>query len=102
MLVITFKPLQGRYLMPVAGILWLSICIILGKLKNNVFLIISLVLIILLCVGSLSYNVTNFDGYNEGLRDQSELSNLNNENNVIIYTQRFNYICFSFIKIFSY
>ena len=95
LLVITFKPLQGRYLMPVAGILWLSICIILGKLKNNIFLIISLVLIILLCVGSLSYNVTNFDGYNEGLRDQSELSNLNNENNVIIYTQRFHYICFS-------
>ena len=60
---VVYKPiLIARYLIPSSAVLWFSISILVGKIKNNRILIISIVLIILLCVSGIN-DMINYNDY---------------------------------------
>lgn len=73
LLSVLFKPiLRARYLMPAAGVFWLSISILIGKIKNNKLLLISLVLFIIIGVFS-SYSLIDLNNglYQTGVSNQN-------------------------------
>lgn len=92
---VAFNIFTIRYLVPVASIFWFSVCILIGKLKDNKLLIISLILIIFLCISGVSQTVDSYsDMCNEGSNIIELFENINNNNTVIVYTQQFHYVNF--------
>ena len=77
--------LDGRYLMPVAAMLWLAISIILGKIKNNRLFLIALGLVAILLVCGVAYSAITFDNnYHEGLLEKEYFDNITNDNNSVL------------------
>lgn len=94
-IVLTYKPLVIRYLIPVISLLWLSCAIVIGKIKDRKILVISIILVLLL--GAYGLAVT-YDTNNQIKDDGSEmiaaLDKLNNDSNVIVFNQDFLYVCY--------
>ena len=84
--------MRMRYLVPVYGIFWLSVSVVVGKIKDYRFLMIALILIMVLAAASLT--ITDEDE-NARLKFDEEKSNfldsINNNSSVIIYNTDYGY-----------
>ena len=89
-----FNIFSIRYIVPIGAVLWFSICIYIGKLKNEKVLAISLIIIFIICLTGVSQTINFSNGLNEQGNPIDLLSSLNSEDNVIVYTQEFHYINF--------
>ena len=77
--------LDGRYLMPAAALLWLSMSIILSKIKSKGLFLISLGLITVLLVSGVAYAAMEFDkNYHQGLLEKEYFDNISNDNNSVL------------------
>ena len=83
---IVYKPiLLSRYLIPSAALLWFSISILVGKIKNNKILLISIVLIIFLCISGINDMVDNNEYLlKTGTGNEKILNDVNNNADIII------------------
>ena len=83
---VTFRPvLILRYIIPVCSILWLSIAILVGRIRNNK--ILALLIIALLLLSSISfYNVMDFTDqkYDSGMKEKKALNTIKNDNGSIV------------------
>ena len=87
---IFLKPiLVERYLLPVAGVLWFVFAILIGKIENKKKLAILLVLILILTLGSASYDLNSSIHHEKHYKDYKLIKKLNKKNNIIIYTSNF-------------
>lgn len=94
-LTFTFKPMEIRYLVPSLSILWLTISIFMGKLKNKqTFAVVLAIILLFGCVNII--DTTNFlhDNYDLGFSENELLTEINNDDTIIVYTNIFNYICY--------
>ena len=93
----TFRPLDIRYILPAIVVLWFAIAVLLGKVDTKMLLVISVLAIVMFgTVGILMTNDT-FNVHNkEGLQEKNALSEINNENSVIIYNSSFHYDCYHY------
>ena len=86
-----FKPvLWLRYLVPVSSILWLCLCILIGRIKNDRILIITLAVILLLALVSFA-NVLDEsnDIYKDGLKQQKALDVIDENDSIVIIAGRY-------------
>lgn len=83
---IVYKPiLLSRYLIPSAVVLWFSISILVGKIKNDKILLISIVLIIFLCISGINDMVDNNEYLlKTGTGNEKILNDVNNNADIII------------------
>ncbi len=83
---IFYKPiLIPRYLLPSSAVLWLSISILAGRIKNNKLLIISLFLIFVLCLaGAYDTMQHTSESMQYGPRNDATLTKINNNSDIII------------------
>ena len=97
-LLFTQKSLTIRYLLPVISLFWFTISLLIGKMKNRPLFIIALIFVIIF--GTLGFMMTTnfFNSHdNEALNEKQALSNLNNDNNIIIYNNSFHYDCYHYL-----
>lgn len=87
---VLFTPvLWLRYLVPVSSILWLSICILVGKIKNDRIFVISLLMIFLLVVVSFANTVDDSNGiYKSGLKQQKALDAIDGNDSIVVIAGR--------------
>lgn len=93
----TFRPLDIRYLLPAIVVFWFAIAVLLGKVNTKLLLIIMVLAIVMFgTVGILMTNDT-FNAHNkEGSQEKNALSQINNENSVVIYNSSFHYDCYHY------
>lgn len=88
--------LVARYFIPAIAVFWLSISILIGKIKSNkIFALCLIILLILSIIGIVStfHNVHNL--YNKGEQDLEFINQLNNNDTIIICNSHTNYIFYS-------
>ena len=83
---ITFKPiLLAKCIIPAAGILWLVIAIMIGKIKSERKFLISLALIVLVLISGFALMITTSDYYYQhGMTQKEVLENITQDNNSIV------------------
>ena len=94
-LILTFKPLQVRYLLPIISIFWLSSSILIGKIKNNKMLIITVFLTLILCCAGFANSLNMGNEYHAYLEEQNLLNSFNDENNIVIFNSIFKFVCYN-------
>ena len=94
-LILTFKPLQVRYLLPVISIFWLSSSILIGKMKNKKMLILSVTLVLILCGAGFAGSLDTENDCQAFWAEQSVWHSMNDENNILIISSVFKYACYS-------
>lgn len=93
----TFRPLDIRYILPAIVVFWFAIAVLLGKVNTKLLLIIMIFAIVMFgTVGILMTN-DNLNAHNkEASQEKAFLSQINNENTVIIYNSSFHYDCYHY------
>lgn len=81
-----FKPiLLARCLLPASGILWLTIAIMIGKIKSRrIFLISTAFIVLLLVSGAALMIATSANDYQNAIAQQDVLDNITSDNNSIV------------------
>ena len=93
----TFRPLDIRYILPAIVVLWFAIAVLLGKINTKTLLVVMiLALVVFGTVGILMTNDTLTLHNKEGALEKNALSNINNENTVVIYNSSFHYDCYHY------
>ena len=93
----TFRPLDIRYILPAIVVLWFAISVLLGKINTKTLLMVMiLALVVFGTVGILMTNDTFTLHNKEGALEKNALSNINNENSVVIYNSSFHYDCYHY------
>lgn len=82
-----FGGVNSRYLLPIIGVFWFVVAILLSNLKNKAVFSILLIIVLLFSFSGIYHNfeITK-TVYDERLDEESFLNQLNDENNVIVYT----------------
>lgn len=94
-IVLTYKPLVIRYLIPVISLVWLSSAIIIGRIKDRKILTVSILLILILGISGLAITIDTCNYIKDDGNDIIQaLNDLNNDSNVIVFNQDFLYVCF--------
>lgn len=80
-----FKPiLRARYLLPAIAVFWFAVSVLVGKLKNNKLIVVSLVLILILGISGISVGFNSVSGYyNQGISNQNFLDEIDNNSTII-------------------
>ena len=83
---LTLKPIiRYRYLMASAGVLWLGISILIGKVENNYLQIASIIIILLLAITGVSGLMHTYDkSYDLGLDNKEFFDSINNNDTVVL------------------
>ena len=91
-----FTPvLDGRYLMPAAGVLWFTISIILSKIENKRLFFISLLLIVLLLISGIGNTIHTYEkDYHNGMVQKEYFDNITQNNNSVLIISTKNDICY--------
>lgn len=90
-----FNIFSLRYLVSAGAIFWFSVCILIGKIKDDRLLIISLIAIFIICIAGFAETSNSMNELYTSGSDTLELfDSLNNNDTVIVYTQEFHYINF--------
>ena len=94
---IIYKPiLITRYLIPASAVVWLSISILVGKIKNNKLLLISVILIVLLCVSGVNDVINSNDGLlHQANHYDKVLNDVNHDADIIIINSEYGLLEFS-------
>lgn len=88
-------PTSPRYLVPVSGVLWLSLSIIIDKIEKEKILTIILILLLLMgCLNFISILESTNNIYQSNQKEMNMLNEMNNENSVVIHTRYFEYQCY--------
>ncbi len=94
-IVLTYKPLVIRYLIPVISLLWLSCAIVIGRINDRRILIVSIILVLILGGAGLAITAdTNNQIKDDGPKMVEAVTKLNNDSNVVVFNQDFMYVCF--------
>jgi hypothetical protein len=92
-LAVSFQPVRARYLMPVIGIFWLSVSILLGKIENNKILAILLALILVFSASSILITHDEAISKIEWANERNDfLDSINNDSTVMVYNTNFGYM----------
>lgn len=90
-----FGNMTIRYLVPIYGVLWLVISILLGNLKDKrIFTILTVLVIVLACCNFINVLYSADDLSEKGINESKILEKMNSNDSVVIYTQRFHYYCY--------
>ena len=83
---VTYKPiLITRYLIPSAGIVWLSISVLISKIEDKRILLISAVLILILCISGVNDIIISDENMiHRGNEYDDVLSSVNDDADIII------------------
>ena len=91
-LTVSAREIHVRYLLPVIGVLWLSISITIGKIENSKLLAIMLGFIIVLAGISVILTQEDIsDRFKFNDEKSSFLESINNNNSVVVYDTDFGY-----------
>ncbi|MDO5825547.1 MAG: hypothetical protein Q4Q22_04130 [Methanosphaera sp.] len=94
----TFRLFDIRYILPAITVFWFAIAVLLGKVNTKTLLVIAVVAIIVFgTVGILTTNDTLTAHNKEASPEKYVLSQINNENNVVIYNSSFHYDCYHYM-----
>ncbi|RAP54333.1 MAG: hypothetical protein BZ137_02785 [Methanosphaera sp. rholeuAM130] len=86
-----FKGMTVRYFVAMIAVLWLSIAILLSKVKDNRILLVALILILALGVHGINTTVGDINYHNElGLEQKNVISDINKADNIVIYNNTYN------------
>lgn len=81
-----FKAITVRYFVAAAAVLWLSIAILVSKVKNYKLLLVILILILTLGSHGIITTVKDVNYHNNlDLEQKNVIANINNQDNVVIY-----------------
>lgn len=86
LVIITFKPLEARFFLPVLAIFWLSVSILTSKITNKkLFCILTVLIIVMGCYGICQTLSETGDVYSKATKDLNTIEKINNNGDVIIY-----------------
>lgn len=91
---ILFAPIAVRYLVPLSGIIWFSISVLVGAYeKNKALWLVALVLIVVLGCANFATEVNaSHTLYDTSMTEKQLLEELNTDDTIIIYGSRFIYL----------
>ncbi len=88
---VMFKGLTVRYFVAIMAVLWLSIAMLLSKVKNNRLLLVALIIILVLGANGFNTNMKDINFHNDmGLKEKNITDSINNPNTVVIYNGTYN------------
>ena len=87
---LTYKPvLLARYLIPASAVLWLSISILINKIKDRRIMMYSFALICLLLIVGVGYTISsNITMYNEGMAKENLFNEITQDENASLILAR--------------
>ena len=86
-----FKGITVRYFVAVIAVIWLTIAILLSKIKNYKILLVALILILALGVHGINTTVNDINYHNElGLEQNDVINDINKADNIVIYNGTYN------------
>ena len=93
---VVFRPiLMPRYLLPAAAVMWLTISIMLARIKDRRMFMVSAALItMLLLIGAAATVSTNYDLYKSGLHQKEVLDSITNDSNSMLIINNQNMIMY--------
>ncbi len=93
---VVFRPiLMPRYLLPAAAVMWLTISIMLARIKDRRMFMVSAALIaMLLLIGAAATVSTNDDLYKSGLHQKEVLDSITNDSNSMLIINNQNMIMY--------
>lgn len=91
---IVFAPINARYLIPLSGVLWLAVSILVGTYtRNRKLWMIAVLLILVIGVANFTTEVdASHNLYDTGIKEKKLLNDLNKPDNIIYYSTRFAYV----------
>ena len=91
-----FTPIMdARYIMPAAGVLWLTLSIFLSKIKDRKLFFITLALIVILLISGIGNTVHTYEkDYHNGIIQKEYFDNITQDNNSILIISTRDDMCY--------
>ena len=93
---VLFTPIMdARYIMPAAGVLWLTLSIVLGKIEDKKLFIISLALVLLLIASGIGNTIYTYEkDYHNGIIQKEYFDNITQDDNSVLIVPTRKDICY--------